>query len=152
MGIGDGIVATNFEGQYQWKWTKFTYFILKGSYLTGSGEASAKLLDVNNTSVEIGVFGLTGGLSEIFRPYEDISIRGTIEGGFGLSSVSVGVDQDPSSILNDRIDEGTLLMMRAEVSAFYKWKKGYNPMISLNALSLHNSTNLGFSLGVLAEI
>ncbi|SME88101.1 hypothetical protein [Pseudobacteriovorax antillogorgiicola] len=152
MGIGDGITATSFEGQYQWKWKKFTYFIIKSSFITGSGEASAKLLDVTNTTVDISVFTVAGGLSEIFRPYEPLSVRASGVAGFGQSSVSLGVDGSVSDILNDRIVEGTVLLIHGEVSAFYRMDAGYHPMVSLNVMSLHNSTNIGFSVGVFAEL
>ena len=151
MGVGDGFVATYLEGQFQWKWVGQTYFILKGNFLSGSGEASANLLGIPNTSVSLTSYGITGGISEVFLPNEPVSIRAYIGGGFGQSSVSIGADSDINEVLNNRVVNGTSLIINSEVSAIYNWGK-YKPMVSFTYLSLHKSTNAGLSVGLMARI
>lgn len=151
MEVGDGFSAFTLEGIGQWNWRKHTYFYGKFGLLSGSGKASAKLQSINSTSVDVSAYMLSGGIYEIFFPYEVVSLRTGASFGFAQTSISLGADASVSDVLNNRIVDGTVLLFGGEATAIYKWKK-YKPTLSIHYLSLHRSTNIGFSVGITSKI
>lgn len=151
MGVGDGLSAVDLLGQFHYKWREGIYFLISGSYLSGSGQASIKLIDNVQTSLNITVYGLSGGLLLGYQPFESLFFRGALEGGIGLSSVSLGDSGDEDVILNNRLVDGIIPLFRGEFSVAYDWKI-ITPVLGVNWLVLHKSSNVGLSLGLVMAI
>lgn len=148
LGIGSGFVA-NFAGlQYAYEWKKLTYFPFKLGYLSGEGDASAKLQGITNTKVTLSAISLSAGVSQILLPHEFVSIRVGFDLGIGHTQIQVEDEIDISVLLNDRVKEGMVMLARGEASLIYPWS-GYYPMINVEILVLDKSFNPGISLGLL---
>ena len=119
IGIGNGFLASNFEAIGMVKWKYLTFFSARLNYLTGDGEASAKLQGIPNTDFSLSTIGGSAGITQILFPYQMINLRTSIE--FGAASATVegrpsaailaeNPDFKITEILNERIIEGTVFM------------------------------------------
>ncbi|NRA69134.1 MAG: hypothetical protein HRU19_31985 [Pseudobacteriovorax sp.] len=151
MGIGNGFVASNFEAVGLLKWQQLTFLTLKLNYLSGSGEASAKLQGVTNTNFSISSIGIAAGAAQILFPYEYVNLR--LGGDLGFASTTVDIDggYNIGTILNDRIVEGTVFLLRGEVAAVMRFGD-FIGSLGVDLMYLHQSFNTGLSIGVLTSL
>jgi len=147
MGVGDGVVAYNVEGQYYRMWKDHIYLVGRINYLNGSGKASDNLKSVPVDVITVSTFGVTGGLTKIFMPYSLISFQVGSDIGFGMVDATFGGNASVAQVLNDRLRPGTGLMFRGQAEVVMQ-RDGIQPRVGIGFLRLQDSNSFGLFVGV----
>ncbi|MFW7377955.1 MAG: hypothetical protein ACOH5I_04015 [Oligoflexus sp.] len=147
MGVGDVVVAYNFEGQYYRLLKDSIFLVGRLNYLTGSGNASDNLKSIPVQPVDISAIGLTGGIMKVFLPYNFIAFAAGGDIGFASVNAKIGGGYDVAQVLNDRIQPGTGLILRGHVAAVMK-REGIQPRAGISFFRLQDSNSFGLFVGI----
>lgn len=147
MGVGDGVVASNIEGQYFRHWKNQIYWLVKGNYFSGSGNASDHLKSVPVQPITVSVLGLTGGMTKVFLPYSPFAIYAGLDAGLAIVNASIGGGFDVAQVLNRRIEPGNGLMFRGHADVVMQ-RDGLQPRVGVAFLQIQKSSSFGLSIGL----
>ena len=78
-------------------------------------------------------------------------MRAGLELGVASATLESDADFEISSILNERVIDGSVFMGRSEVAAVYKWNQ-FQLSLGVDILYLHRSLNTGLSFTFLMPI
>ncbi len=152
ISVGDGFFGNSLEGGVYWRWKRETSILAKLHYISASGEASDNLgSSAGGLKSELGSFGLTVGLSEVYMPFSPVSLR--VDGELGVTNASVHVSGgfDEGQVLNNRIVDGSGLFARLGASVIWR-REGFEPEVGFNFFRIQDATGYGLSIGVTKAI
>jgi hypothetical protein len=152
VGAGEGAMAFELDGFYQWNWRSQHYFLVKGMFGAGSGKASQIKNELTEYNFNMKAFALMGGYATHWISLDALDLRSEFDVGAVNVSVSASNPEvKAKELLDGKIFPGIGAMFGANLSAvthIRSWDVSFTGQF----WALQNSLSYALLVGVINPI